>query len=343
MLVRSERVASRPAPYATADRPAPAPPARPASGPARTLVLAASWPAHRPPTALVAALRAAGVEVELAVPRARRRGPRRRRTAPPEVVYAPPGTPLVPAARSVLVLDAPPPRAPDAPLLAGAIEVQAASPALADRAVAGGADAARVRVVRPGVDVELLRPPAAPREAADGVLRLACVAPLHWTAGLEYLLVALRRLLDSGLDASLDLYGEGPARAATLFAVSDLGLGERVALRPHEGTAALARALGAADVCALAAVEDRPWPGALEAMACGLPVVASDGPSVRDAVRPGREGLLVPARDPAALAEAVVELASDPSRRGAMGAAARERVQEAFSLERAAREVAPLP
>jgi glycosyltransferase involved in cell wall biosynthesis len=81
--------------------------------------------------------------------------------------------------------------------------------------------------------------------------------------------------------------------------------------------------------------------GALEAMACALPVIASEGPSLADAVRPGREGVLVPARDPAALAEAMASLAGDADRRRTMGEAARRRVEEAFSLDRAALEVAP--
>ena len=60
-----------------------------------------------------------------------------------------------------------------------------------------------------------------------------------------------------------------------------------------------------------------------EAMAVGLPVVCSDIGGYRDVVRDGSEGLLVPARDPEALATALAGLLDNPARRAAMGEAAR--------------------
>jgi glycosyltransferase involved in cell wall biosynthesis len=240
----------------------------------------------------------------------------------------------------VVVLDAPPARGSDpGPVLARAREVQAASPALAERALALGAEPARVRVVRPGIDLAVFDAAATSEVTRTESLRLTCCAPLHWTAGLEYVVVALRRLVDRGLDARIDVLGDGPARDAALFTASDLGILDRVDVRAAGSPPERARALRGADIGLFAPVEDRPWTGLLEALACGLPVVAADGASIRDAVRPGVEGELVAARDPAALADAVAGLAADPERRVAMGRAARARAQDAFDLERAAREV----
>jgi len=73
-----------------------------------------------------------------------------------------------------------------------------------------------------------------------------------------------------------------------------------------------------------------------EAMACGRPVVAvASGalPEVVDGV-----GVLAPADDPAAFAEAVRALLADPARAAALGAAARDRAVDAFSMERMGRE-----
>jgi glycosyltransferase involved in cell wall biosynthesis len=70
---------------------------------------------------------------------------------------------------------------------------------------------------------------------------------------------------------------------------------------------------------------------ALEAMAAGRPLVASDIPGCREAVVHGITGLLVPPRNPAALAAALKILINDPALRGNMGAAARRRVEENFS------------
>ena len=69
----------------------------------------------------------------------------------------------------------------------------------------------------------------------------------------------------------------------------------------------------------------------LEAAACGRPIIASDMPGCREAVRPGKNGLLVPPGDVAALAAAIAGLARDPQRRRAMGAAGRSLVERVFT------------
>jgi glycosyltransferase involved in cell wall biosynthesis len=76
----------------------------------------------------------------------------------------------------------------------------------------------------------------------------------------------------------------------------------------------------------------------LEAMACGRPCISTDSPGCRDAVRHGDNGLLVPARDAAALARAIGRLLEDPRERERMGARGRERAEEEFSQERVIRE-----
>jgi glycosyltransferase involved in cell wall biosynthesis len=72
----------------------------------------------------------------------------------------------------------------------------------------------------------------------------------------------------------------------------------------------------------------------LEGAACGLPLIASDAPGCRLAVTDGRTGLLVPPRDPAALAEAIARLAGDPQLCRRLGEAGRLRAIAEFSLER---------
>lgn len=72
----------------------------------------------------------------------------------------------------------------------------------------------------------------------------------------------------------------------------------------------------------------------LEAAACGRPIVATDVPGCREVVRHEGNGLLVPARDARALAEAIVSLVDDPARRAAMGAEGRRRAETEFAAER---------
>jgi len=72
----------------------------------------------------------------------------------------------------------------------------------------------------------------------------------------------------------------------------------------------------------------------LEAMSMGRAVITTDAPGCRDTVEPGVNGLLVPVRDAAALASAMLELASDPGRVTSMGAAGRRRAQDHFDVHR---------
>ena len=80
----------------------------------------------------------------------------------------------------------------------------------------------------------------------------------------------------------------------------------------------------------------------LEAAACGKPLIATDVPGCRDIVTHGINGLLVPARDPAALADAIDSLLRDSSLRAVMGVAGREVVLRAFSVEKVAGQVVDL-
>lgn len=134
-----------------------------------------------------------------------------------------------------------------------------------------------------------------------------------------------------------------PARWAMLFAGADSGirasleaaaLSARVA--PHVHWLGSVERPGpvydAADVAIHASHEEGFSNAVLEAMAAGLPLIATAVGGNLDAISDGDTGVLVPPRDPAALAAALVALAQDPERRAALGQAGRERVREHFSM-----------
>ncbi|MBP1635084.1 MAG: glycosyltransferase [Acidobacteria bacterium] len=194
----------------------------------------------------------------------------------------------------------------------------------------------KVHVVHCGVDPQVFSPRAAPRR--DGAFRIACVASFEEVKGHRYLIDACRVLLDRGVDFECHLVGEGPLRRAMEARADAAGLGRRVRFHGGLPRPEVARLLAEADAAVLASHPTRAGkregiPVALmEAMAAGLPVVATAISGIPELVQPGLTGFLVPSGDAAALAEALRRLAADPGLRARMGAAGRTRVIREFDL-----------
>lgn len=137
-------------------------------------------------------------------------------------------------------------------------------------------------------------------------MRILAAAPLHWSAGYDDLLQAVRSLADDGVGVSLRVEADGPARERFLFNVTDLGLEDVVALVDPELGAGGAPA--DVDVVALAAVDDRPWPETLKVAGRGGAVAATDLAWVRrHLVGSGPHVVLAPPRSPARLARAIAD------------------------------------
>lgn len=183
-------------------------------------------------------------------------------------------------------------------------------------------------VIPPAVDVEFFRPAGNAR--GEGRLRLLSVGRLEWKKGYDYGLLAIRRAVDAGLDLEYRIAGEGSAEDEVRYAVDDLGLRDRVRLLGRLTREEVREELGAADLLLHPSVSEGFANAVLEAQAMEVPVVVTDAEGLSENVADGVTGYVVPRRDPAALAQRVLELAADPARRRQLGEAGRVRATERF-------------
>jgi glycosyltransferase involved in cell wall biosynthesis len=226
-------------------------------------------------------------------------------------------------------------------VMRNAFTVHCVSQALVREAHDFGLDAGKARVIRPAVDPLAFRPQPPNGRPVPDVLRVLMVGGLRWEKGHEYALEAVRHVADRGVAIQLDLVGDPPDRAAMasdeqariMHTVADLGLEANVTLRGGEPPEQVSRRLAAADVLLHPSVAEGIPNVVLEAMACGIPVVATNVGGVSEVVTDGVEGLVVDARNPEALAQALVRLAAEPTLRARMGAAGRDRIERDFTLD----------
>ena len=195
-----------------------------------------------------------------------------------------------------------------------------------------GVPAARIRVVPNGIGME--RFPARPAIVRP-VTTIVTVANLRKEKAHEVLLAAAARLTPRHPHLRFVIAGDGPRAAELRSLAARLGVDRQVTFLGHcEDVPAL---LADADVFVLPSRSEAFPNGAIEAMAAGLPVVASRVGGLLDLVDEGRTGLLVEPDDPAALASAIESLAISPARALALGAAARDEVARRYSFDRMVR------
>lgn len=170
----------------------------------------------------------------------------------------------------------------------------------------------------------------------------AAVTVMRPQKRLDVLIDAAPLVFERLPEARLAIVGEGPLQEELHARAAALGLDrdERFTFLPFSAPAA--RHLRALDVFVLSSG----WEGLpisiLEALACGVPQVATDVGGTSEAVADGHTGLLVPAHDAPALAAAIAALLADRPRRDAMAVASRARHAQRFGIDRMVAETAEL-
>ena len=171
-------------------------------------------------------------------------------------------------------------------------------------------------------------------------LVVGCVAVMRAEKGHSDLIDAFHCISGKFPHAHLVLVGEGmPVYADLQSRVAEMGLQSRVHFMGRRQD--IGDVLTSFDVFALPTHREALGTAFIEAAAMGLPVVGTEVGGVPETMQAGVTGLLVPPRDPAALANALESLLADPQRRRQMGDAGRQliRGQDRFSAERAASQV----
>lgn len=197
--------------------------------------------------------------------------------------------------------------------------------------------AARLSVIPNGVDVEQYRrqlAPAAAREKlglpVDATHVLSVVGRLEEQKGHRYLLEAFGHVLRVVPGAHLALAGDGTLRGQLGEQCKALGIERHVHFLGH--CRGVQTVLDASDVFVLPSLWEAMPFAALEAMAAGLPVVATAVAGVPELVAEGETGFLVPPKDADALRDALLRVLQLPDAGRALGVAGQRRVDDHFSL-----------
>lgn len=196
----------------------------------------------------------------------------------------------------------------------------------------------RLTTICNGVDLDRFRP--APRDGFGGGPVIGSTARLHAENDHATLLRAFSRVSTRWPEAELLLVGRGPEEARLKALAEDLGTSTRIHFVGEQED--VAPFLHQMDLYVQPSVAAGMPNSVLEAMAAGLPVVATAIGGTPEAVVEGETGLLVPPRNPMALADAMLKLLEDRRLAEAFGRVGRARVETHFSEERMLQQVEAL-
>lgn len=216
-------------------------------------------------------------------------------------------------------------------VLRNAAAVVANSEGLA--ATSRSADPVPVRIIPTGVDCEAFHPaPDCELRPGTEPLRLLFIGRLHPEKNLSLVLRQIAALPDGTRNrVELQVAGDGAERPELESLASDLGLASHVRWLGWQAKEAVPDLYRSADVLINPAHYEGLSNVVLEAMASGLPVIASDVPGNRAVVVPGHTGVLFPLDRPGQLGEALMRIEADRAWGRSLGRAGRRRVETEFS------------
>lgn len=198
--------------------------------------------------------------------------------------------------------------------------------------------ASRIVLSYHGTNLQRFRP--GPRREGDD-FRVVSVGWFKEYKGFHFVVEAVARLVAQGVNASLHLAGDGPQKAYLVEQAKRLGITERVVFHGYLDHDHLVSLYRDCDAFAMGSIEMTNFgrqdviPNVIaEAMAVGLPIVSTRMGGISELVEDGVSGLMVPQRDPEALAEALGRIASSPELASQLRQAGHARVEQIWDRNR---------
>ncbi len=190
-------------------------------------------------------------------------------------------------------------------------------------------------VIPNGVDAQTFHPSSASPVTGDRPVRMLFVGRVVYQKGLDVLLRALAAL-PMELNYELEIIGDGDERPGLTLEAAQLGLATRITFSGWCDRTLIAERYRQADLFVFPSRDEGMPNVVLEAMASGLPIVATAIAGSGELVREGENGHLVPPEDAGALTTALAHLLAQPETRRTMGQASRTRIEQEYTWARVA-------
>lgn len=194
----------------------------------------------------------------------------------------------------------------------------------------------KVKTIPNGVDCEKYKPRqgqggGSKNIGTNGKINIGVIASLNEHKGHEYLIEALAEVSRRQTNIECLFVGDGRLREKLEAQARRLGLGEVIRFCGYK--AGVLKYLHKFDLFVLPSVDEGMSNALLEAMACGLPVIATNVGGNAEVIIDGKTGVLVPACEPTSLAEGILRLIQDRNLRIQMGTMGRELAVKKFGIE----------
>ncbi|MBI3595922.1 MAG: glycosyltransferase [Nitrospirae bacterium] len=186
-----------------------------------------------------------------------------------------------------------------------------------------------IRVIYNGIDTDLFKPAPHLNDTSNGHMRLLCVSRLIDRKGLDYLFQAVAEINDPRI--RLDIVGTGGSEQRLKAKIRELGLETQVRFCGYKTALEVAEHYHQADIFILPSLSESQGMVLLEAMSCGLPIIASHVGGIPEVVADGENGILIPPAKVNAIIEAIHRLTNDSLLRSRISQNNPTKIKEQFT------------